>query len=106
MGGYKFTFDGPFSTPTSYLTTSKIHWNSAILAPGTKYLVVEVKNFYLKNPMYKHEYYKIALILIPQDTISNYNLMYKKINGFLYVRVEKGMYGLVHAGIISHTALK
>ena len=56
--------------------------------------------------MYKHEYYKIALILIPQDTISNYNLMDKKINGFLYVRVEKGVYGLVHAGIIAHTALK
>ena len=32
--------------------------------------------------------------------------MNKKINGFLYVRVEKVMYGLVQAGIISHTALK
>ena len=32
--------------------------------------------------------------------------MDKHINGFLYVRVEKGMYGLVLAGIIAHTALK
>ena len=32
--------------------------------------------------------------------------MDKKINGFLYVMVKKGMYGIVQAGIIAHTALK
>ena len=44
--------------------------------------------------------------MIPKEVIDEYNLMYKQINGFLYVRVEKGVYGLVHAGIIAHTALK
>ena len=32
--------------------------------------------------------------------------MENKINGFLFVRVEKGMYGIVQAGIIAHKALK
>ena len=32
--------------------------------------------------------------------------MDKQINGFLYVRVEKGMYGIFQTGIIAHTALK
>ena len=32
--------------------------------------------------------------------------MYNKINVFLYVKVEKGMYGIFQAGIISHMALK
>ena len=32
--------------------------------------------------------------------------MYNKINVFLYVKVEKGMYGRVQAGIIEKTALK
>ena len=62
--------------------------------------MVNVKNFYLNNAMTKHEYYKIAIRLIPQDVIDEYNLMYKKINGFLYVRTEKGMCGPVQAGII------
>ena len=44
--------------------------------------------------------------MIPQDIIDNYNLMDKQTKGFLYVRAEKGMYGLVQAGIISNTALK
>ena len=56
--------------------------------------------------MLKHKYYNIALKLIPQEVINTYNLVDKKINIFLRVKVEKGMYGIVQAGIIPHTALK
>ena len=56
--------------------------------------------------MTKHEYYKIALNLIPSDVINNYNLTEKKINRFIYARVKRGVYGLVHVGIIAHMALK
>ena len=83
-----------------------MHWNIVILTPGSKYLVVDVKKCYLNNLMAKHEYYKIFISLIPQEVIDEYNLMDKQINGFLYVRAEKGMYGLVQVGIIAHTALK
>ena len=48
VGGYKVTYNSPVSTPTSYLTTSKLHWNSALSIPNGKYLIVDVKNFYLK----------------------------------------------------------
>ena len=73
---------------------------------SAKYLVVGVNNFYLNNPMPKHEYYNISFGLIPQDTIYKYDLADNKINGFLYVRVEQGMYGLVQAVITSHTGLR
>ena len=74
VGGDKLTFDRPVSTPTSELTTSKQHCNSIILTPVTKYLVVNIKNFYLNNPMSKYEYYKIALSLILQYIIDKYDL--------------------------------
>ena len=32
--------------------------------------------------------------------------MEKKINSFIYVRVDKGMYGLVQSGIIAHMDLR
>ena len=102
----KLTFDGPVYTPIYYLMTSKLHWNSVIATPGTKYLVVYVKNFYLNNMMPEHKYYNITLILIPQDVIDKYNLMDKQINVFLYIQVDKGMYGPVQVGIITHTLLK
>ena len=93
MGGDKIIFYGPVSTPTSYLTTSKLHWNSIILTPGAKYLVVDAKNFYLKNLMSKNEYYKTALSLISQEVINKYNLMDNQINIFLYVGVENEFMG-------------
>ena len=68
--------------------------------------MVDVNNFYLNNAMLKHGYYRIDLSLIPKDIIEKYNLMDKKINGFIYVRVEKGLYGLFQSGTIAHTALK
>ena len=74
VGGYKITFDRQVSTPTSELTTSKQHCNSIKLTPGTKYLVVNIKNFYLNNPMSNYEYYKIELSLIPQYIIDKYDL--------------------------------
>ena len=56
--------------------------------------------------MEKHEYYKLSINLIPQEVIYEYNFMENKINGFPYVRVEKGIYGLVQAVIIALMALK
>ena len=85
VGGDKLISDGPVSTPTSDLTNSKIHRNTIISTPGAKYPVVDVNKFYLNNPMSKNYYYKIALSLIPQDVIYKYNLMDKKMNGFIYV---------------------
>ena len=59
LGGEKIIFDGPLYTPSSDLTNSKLHWNIVIYTPGSKYLVVDVKNFYLNNLMLKQEYFKI-----------------------------------------------
>ena len=69
VGGEKIIFDGPLYTPSSDLTNSKLHWNIVIYTPGSKYLVVDVKNFYLNNAMEKHEYCNIYLSLIPQGVI-------------------------------------
>ena len=106
VGGDILTFDIPVSAPTSNITTSKLHWGSVILTPGSRYLVFDVKNFYLNNVISKHEFYKIDISLIPQELIYEYDIMEKKINGFLYDGVEKGLCGLVQAGTFAHTALK
>ena len=102
MVRYKLIFDGPVSNPISDLTTSKLRWNSVIFTPGSKYLVIDVKNFYLNNAMEKHEDYMINFSLIPKDIIDKYYPIYNKINGFLCVRVEKVF---IQARIIAHMAL-
>ena len=106
VGGDKLSYEGPVSTPTSYLTTSKLHWNSVLSTLDGKYFIVDVKNFYLNNPMKKLEYLNIVLKIIPQEIIDKYDLLNNQCYGYIYVRIEKVMYGLVQSGIISHDSLK
>ena len=107
MGGDKLSYEGPVSTPTADLTKSKLHWNSVVSTPDGKYLIADdVNNFYLNNLMKKSEYLKIALKIIPQEIIDKYDLLNKQCDGYIYVRIEKGIYGLMQAGIIAHESLK
>ena len=54
--GDKLTYDGPVYTPTADLTTSKLHWNIVLSTSDGKYLIVDVKDFYLNNPTKEREY--------------------------------------------------
>ena len=44
--------------------------------------------------------------LIPDEIMQQYNLYDKIHNGYLYMEICKGVYGLPQAGIISHKQLK
>ena len=106
MGGNKLSYEGPVSTSTADFTTAKLHWNIILYTPNGKYLIVDVKNFYLNNSINKAEYLKIVLKIPPQDIIDTYDLLSKQFYGYVYVRTEKVMHGMVQAEIIAHDALK
>ena len=77
VGVDKISYEVPVSTPTYDFTTAKLRWNSVLSTPDGKYLIVDVKNFYLNNPMNKAEYIKIALKIPPQEIIETYDLLSK-----------------------------
>jgi hypothetical protein len=49
VGGDQIEYPGDKSTRTAGLTTAKILINSVISTPGAKFLVVDIKNFYLNT---------------------------------------------------------
>ena len=106
LGINKLTYDAPVSTPTSYLTTAKLHFNSALSTPDSKFLILDVKNFYLDNPKKENEYLKISINLIPQELIDKYDPKKKQIDDYMYVIVEKNIYCLLQAGIIAYNLLR
>ena len=106
VGRNLLDFAGLLSTPTSTVTTAKCLFNSVIYTPGAKYIIADVKNFYLNNDLPEPEYMKLNIHIIPQEIIDKYAL--DKIlddNGWVYLEVVKGMYGLEQAGIISNMEL-
>ena len=107
FGGSNLEVDMDCVTPTANLLTIKFLFNSVISTPGEKFLGLDLKDFYLNTPMDRPEFLKMKLSNFPADVIEHYNLNEKADSkGFIYVRCERGMYGLPHAGIIAHKLLE
>ena len=106
VGGNLIDYPGDKSTRTAGLTTVKCLINSIISKPKAKALALDLKNYYLNTDLDRSEYAKIHISMIPQEIIDKYNLMeYVDTNGFVYIRIDKGMYGLPQAGIIANKLL-
>ena len=94
-------------TPTADMLLVKIHLNSVISMPGAKYACFDVKNFYLNTPMDQTEYVRIKIEDVPDEIIEEYNLREMvDDDGYLYVEVKKGMYGLPQAGLLAQQLLE
>ena len=106
VGGDKVHYPGDVGTPTADLTLVKIHANSVISTPGARYMTLDVKNFYLNTPMERFEYVRIRIEDIPEEIINEYNLREKVCDGYIYVEIRKGMYGLPQAGILAQQLLE
>ena len=63
-------------------------------------MTIDISNFYLNTPMDRYEYTRMKLDMFPEDVIEEYNLWDKiEPDGFVYIEVRKGMYGLPQAGL-------
>jgi hypothetical protein len=49
---------------------------------------------------------KIPIALLPDDIIEHYQLQEKVLDGYVYMEIRKGMYGLLQAGILASKLLK
>ncbi len=56
--------------------------------------------------MDRHKFMWISIELIPQAFIDEYNLLSKVQNGYVYMQIIKGMYGLPQAGMLAKNFLK
>ena len=85
------------AVPTTDLTTAKLLFNSVISIPGATFHGGDLKNFYLNTPMDRPEYMRLKFDLIPEEIVDKYNLREYKEDGWVYVRIDLGMYGLPQA---------
>ncbi len=61
---------------------------------------------YLETLLDWYEYMKMPIALFPTDIIEHYRLSEKVLNGYVYMEIQKGMYGLPQAGILTNKLLK
>jgi hypothetical protein len=61
---------------------------------------------YLETPLDRYEYIRMPLNLFPDNIVHHYNLGRKAKNGFVYMEMQKGIYGLPQARIPANKLLK
>ena len=74
---------------------------------GAEFTTLDIKNFYLNTPLARYEYLRLKLTNLPEDVIEEYGLKEKETkDGFVYVEIRKGMYGLPQAGLLAQELLE
>ena len=63
-------------------------------------MCADMDNFYLNNPMDRYKYMNPTLNIIPDEIIQQYNLRKLAHKVFVYMEIQKGMYGLPQEGKI------
>eukprot|EP00804_Cyclotella_cryptica_P018372 CCRYP_015481-RA/>CCRYP_015481-RA protein AED:0.17 eAED:0.17 QI:0/0/0/1/1/1/2/0/862 len=106
VGGNLINYPGELTTRTADLTTAKILWNSTISTPGARFACADIKNMYLQTPMARYEYMRIKADLVPAAFKDAYNLWDRIHNGYIYMEIRRGCYGLPQAGILANKLLK
>ena len=106
VGGDRLYYPGPTATETAEIQTANILFNSTISTKGGQFMCIDLKYFYFGTPMNRYEYMWIKMSDIPQDTIDQYGLTDKAVNGKVLVEIRKGMYGLKQSGRIANDRLK
>jgi hypothetical protein len=73
-------------------------FNSVISTPSSKFITIDIKDFYRMTPMDQYEYFQMKLDLSLPDIIKKYGHRDKVITGGdVFCEVQRGMYGFPQA---------
>jgi hypothetical protein len=102
VGGDKVHYSGDVTTSTADITTFKILINSTLSTEDATMMMMDIKNYYLGTPLPQFEYMKMLLSCFPEEIIQKYNLNALAVDGWVYIEIRKGMYGLKQAGLLAN----
>jgi hypothetical protein len=69
-------------------------------------MMMEINNYYLGTPLPRFKYMKMLLSRFPEEIIQKYNLNALAVDGWVYIEIRKGMYGLNQAGLLANQLLQ
>ena len=79
--------------------------NSVISTENAKFMALDINFFYLSTPLDRFEYLKIRISDLPEDIIELYKVRDIETDGWVFVEIRKGMYGLPQAGTLANKLL-
>jgi hypothetical protein len=105
-GGDRIHYPGDVSARTADIELVKLLLNKVISEPNTRWMTLDITDFYLHSTLKRPEYIRIQRKFISDATLSKYNLADFLTNNSVLFRVDKGMYGLPQAGLLAKQELE
>jgi hypothetical protein len=106
VGGDRPDYSGDVATSTADITTFKILVNSTLSTEDAAMMMMDIKNYYLGTPLPRFEYMKMLLSCFPGEIVQKYNLNALAVDGWVYIEIRKGMYGLKQSGLLANQLLQ
>jgi hypothetical protein len=106
VGSHRLNYSGDVATSTANIATFKILVNSTLSTKEAAMMVMDIKNYYLGTPLPRFEYMKMLLSRVPEEIVQKYNLNALAVNGWVYIEIREGMYGLKQAGLLANQLLQ
>jgi hypothetical protein len=106
VSGDRLDYSGDVATSTAGVTTFKILINSTLSTKDAAMMMMDINNYYLGTPLPRFEYMKMLLSRFPEEIVQKYNLNALAVDGWVYIEIRKGMYGLKQAGLTANQVLQ
>jgi hypothetical protein len=108
VGGDRLNYSDEVATSTADITTFKIIINSTLSTKDAEMMMMMmgIHNYYLGTPLPRYEYMRTLLSRSPEEIINNYILRAMVVDGWVYIEIRKGMYGLKLAGLLANQLLQ
>jgi hypothetical protein len=106
VGGDRLDYSGDVATSAADITTFKILIKSTLSTEDATMMMTDIKSYYLRTPLPRFEYMRMLLSRFPEEIIQKYNLDALAVDGWVYIEIWKGMYGLKQAGLLANQLLQ
>jgi hypothetical protein len=106
VGGDRLNYSSDVATSTADITTFKILINSTLSTEDAAMMMMDIKKYYLDTLLQRFEYMKMLLSRFPEEIIQKYNINALAVDGWVYIQIRKGMYGLKQAGLLANQLLQ
>jgi hypothetical protein len=109
VGGNRLDYNYDAGSPAASILETKLTINSVIsdANQGARFMGADLKDFFLASPMKEPEYMRIHSRFFPPDVRKQYNIdSLIASDNYVYIRIKKGMYGLIQAATLAYKNLK
>jgi hypothetical protein len=109
-GGDRTKYEGPTSTHTAEYPLIKTLFSAVLhdvkyVDPDTRFVNIDMTDFYIYTPMEEPAYMSVPLKDIPESIIIAYDLRRRSTNDIAYFKVVMSMYGHPASGYLSNKHL-